>query len=339
MPRGAEDHPHAQSLRRPERSEGRRKDWADGDDLAELMLLKSTQQLSHRHAPSFIRHVLASFRQHSVTAAEAAKQLGLSPSRFYTLSTDYLRACARKKEGLWIPGTSGGDHATAWPDPVTDLLKKAPGLLPHLALTASPPRKPCACSPSNSTAPRSVAGRYKMVMPIRLRPNARPPQCVAGSAPRSANSGNWTLHPIAGSPCSLDFPMLNMLDDCSRVFVGSKLYGRELLLSYLDFLPAAFLIYGRPLQIYVDYHAIFFHAKSRRGDSTRLGAQVLRHQFPLCPNAPSQRQSRTRAPILAGPAPTLFCQRTNHRGRNRQPHTSTLCDSSVTSTRPIANCA
>ena len=52
--------------------------------------------------------------------------------------------------------------------------------------------------------------------------------------------------------------MLNMLDDCSRLFVASKIYGRELLLSYLDFLPAAFLTYGRPLQIYVDYHAIFF---------------------------------------------------------------------------------
>ena len=52
--------------------------------------------------------------------------------------------------------------------------------------------------------------------------------------------------------------MLNMLDDCSRLFVGSKLYDRELLLSYFDFLPAAFPGYGRPLQIYVDYHAIFF---------------------------------------------------------------------------------
>ena len=59
-----------------------------------------------------------------MTAAEAAKQLSLSASRFYTLFTDYLRACARKKAGLWMPGTSGGDHTTAWPEPVTDLLKK-----------------------------------------------------------------------------------------------------------------------------------------------------------------------------------------------------------------------
>ena len=38
----------------------------------------------------------------------------------------------------------------------------------------------------------------------------------------------------------LSFPMLNMLDDCSRLFTGSKIYERELLLSYFDFLPAAF---------------------------------------------------------------------------------------------------
>jgi hypothetical protein len=49
-----------------------------------------------------------------------------------------------------------------------------------------------------------------------------------------------------------------MLDDCSRLFTGSKLYERELLLSYFDFLPAAFLAHGRPLQLYVDYHSLFF---------------------------------------------------------------------------------
>ena len=52
--------------------------------------------------------------------------------------------------------------------------------------------------------------------------------------------------------------MLNMLDDCSRLFTGSKIYERELLLSYFDFLPAAFLAHGRPLRLYVDYHSLFF---------------------------------------------------------------------------------
>ena len=50
--------------------------------------------------------------------------------------------------------------------------------------------------------------------------------------------------------------MLNLLDDCSRLFTGSKIYERELLLSYFDFLPAAFLAHGRPLQICVDYHIL-----------------------------------------------------------------------------------
>jgi hypothetical protein len=49
-----------------------------------------------------------------------------------------------------------------------------------------------------------------------------------------------------------------MLDDCSRVFTGSKIYERETLLAYLDFLPAAFLQYGLALELYVDYHSMFF---------------------------------------------------------------------------------
>lgn len=54
------------------------------------------------------------------------------------------------------------------------------------------------------------------------------------------------------------FPMLNLLDDCSRLFVGSKLYRHENLLAYYDFLPAAFREYGLPLELYVDYHSFFF---------------------------------------------------------------------------------
>jgi len=52
--------------------------------------------------------------------------------------------------------------------------------------------------------------------------------------------------------------MLEMLDDCSRLFTGSKLYDCDLLLSFFDFLPAAFLADGRPLQLYVEYHSLFF---------------------------------------------------------------------------------
>jgi hypothetical protein len=67
---------------------------------------------------------MASFRQHLVNATQAAEELDISISRFYSLSADYLLACARKKARVWIPGISGGNHSAAWPQPVIDLLKK-----------------------------------------------------------------------------------------------------------------------------------------------------------------------------------------------------------------------
>jgi hypothetical protein len=75
--------------------------------------------------------------------------------------------------------------------------------------------------------------------------------------------------------------MLNMLDDCSRVFVGSSLYERELLLAYLAFLPAAFLDHGLPMEIYVDYHSLFFtkvpEALTQLGMALRFYGVSLRY--------------------------------------------------------------
>ncbi len=202
--------------------------------------------------------MLEGFRKHSLTASQAAEQLDLSRSRFYALSTDYLRARARKKEKSWVPGTSGGDHSPAWPEPVTDLLRKR---------LACPP--PCPYSFAASEAlrlhsfklDRAQVRRWAIENGLAHRTPAQRPHAPVRRWQRSQIGELWQLDasPHRWFPaCSLDFPMLNMLDDCSRLFVGSKLYDRELLLSYLDFLPAAFLLYGRPLQIYVDYHSLFF---------------------------------------------------------------------------------
>jgi len=60
---------------------------------------------------------------------------------------------------------------------------------------------------------------------------------------------------------------------CSRVFVGSKIYERELLWAYLDSLPTAFRDYGLPLEIYVDYHSFFF---SSAPDALTALGQALR---------------------------------------------------------------
>ena len=55
------------------------------------------QQLIHRHAPSFIRHLLERFRLRSLSAPQATSQLGLSRSRLYALATAYNTARARKQ--------------------------------------------------------------------------------------------------------------------------------------------------------------------------------------------------------------------------------------------------
>jgi hypothetical protein len=66
--------------------------------------------------------------------------------------------------------------------------------------------------------------------------------------------------------------MLNMLDDCSRVFTASKLFERELLLASFDFLPPAFVHHGRSLLLYVDYHSLF--VTSTPEALTELGAAL-----------------------------------------------------------------
>jgi hypothetical protein len=66
-----------------------------------------------------------------------------------------------------------------------------------------------------------------------------------------------TPHPWFG-PEQAPAHLLNMLDDCSRLNTGARLYETENLLAYLDFLPRAFLEHGLPLELYVDYHSFFF---------------------------------------------------------------------------------
>src|SRR5712672_1322106 len=220
--------------------------------------LEKYQQLLHRHAPSFIRHVLDGFRKLRLSATQAADQLEISRSRLYALRTEYLRACANHSAHLWVPGSSGGDHAPGWPVPVLSLLKKRLGCSP-----------PCPYSFVASEALRLHSFRLDRAQVRRWAIHhgyAHPGPSQKPHAPvrRWQRSQIGELWQLDASPhrwfplCAIDFPMLNMLDDCSRLFVGSKLYDRELLLSYLDFLPAAFLAHGRPLQLYVDYHSIFF---------------------------------------------------------------------------------
>ena len=233
---------------------------AGGDNGVARILrpFEKYQQLIHRHAPAFIRHVLDGFRRHTLNAAQAADQLGLSRSRLYALATVYTTARVRQPQPLWVPGASGGNHAAAWPAPVTDLLKKR--------LACSPP------CPYSFAASEALRRHHFQLDRAQVRhwalahnlAHAVPPKKVLAPVRRWQRAQIGELWQLDASPhrwfphSRFTFPMLNLLDDCSRLFTGSKLYERELRLSYFDFLPAAFLAHGCPLRIYADYHSIFF---------------------------------------------------------------------------------
>ena len=213
--------------------------------------------------------MLAGLRTGEIKAKAAARRLDVSRSRCYKLYAQYLKACAQGQANTWVPGVSGGDHAPSWPAEVSALLTKRLSSKPpaSYSFAASEVLRLCQYQLTRAQV-RRWAIENELAHP---KPNHGP----------TAPLRRWQRSPI-GELWQLDasphqwfanyrhlFPLLNMLDDCSRVFTGSKLYERETLLAYLDFLPSAFLEYGLPLEIYVDYHTLFF---SNVPDAlTRLG--------------------------------------------------------------------
>jgi len=201
---------------------------------------------------------LAAFRAQQLNARSAARKLGLSRSRFYKLYADYLRACAPHQEALWTPGASGGDHAADWPPEVISLLRKRLSSTPpaNYSFAASEVLRLC-----DFILDRAQVRRWAIENQL-AHPKPNPSATALIRRWQRSQIGElWQLDasPHRWFPASKQlFPMLNLLDDCSRLFTGSKLYERETLLAYLDFLPAAFLAYGLPLELYVDFHSFFF---------------------------------------------------------------------------------
>ena len=214
--------------------------------------------MAHRLAAPLIRHVLEQFRTQQKTAVQAARALGLSRRRLYEWHHDYLKAYARRQHAVWRPGVSGGDHGPAWPVEVIALLRKRLGSTPpsSYSFAASEVQRLC-----GFRLDRAQVRRWALVH--RLAP--------AGPIPRAPAAGRRWQRTQIGELWQMDatphrwfpgvarlYPLLNLLDDCSRDHLGTTLYERELLLSYLDFLPAAFRADGLPLEWYVDDHSLFF---------------------------------------------------------------------------------
>ena len=209
-------------------------------------------------ATPLIRHLLESVRTEKISASTAATELGLSRNRLYQLLGDYLAAYGPGKHRNWVPGVSGGDHAPVWPASVVALLRKRLSSTPpaSYSFAASEALRVC-----EYRLDRAQVRRWAMANNLVHGNIPRRPRAPVRRWQRSQIGELWQLDATPHRwfpPSDTQLPMLNMLDDCSRIFVGSKLYDREIMPAYLDFLPTAFLDYGLPLELYVDYHSFFF---------------------------------------------------------------------------------
>ncbi len=218
---------------------------------------KRHRQLIHRHGAAFIRHLLAQLRTDQLSVAAVAEQLEISRRRCYQLYHDYLQACARRQQAQWAPGGSGGDHRPAWPAAAEELLRKLLSARPpaSYSFTASEVHRRLGLKLA-----RAQVRRWARQNDLAVHTRPARPKAPVKRWQRQAIGELWQLdaspHPwFPGS--SIQYPLLDLIDDCSRLVTGAKLYEREGLLAYFDLLPAAFTQYGLPLALYVDCHSIF----------------------------------------------------------------------------------
>lgn len=197
-------------------------------------------------------------RKGETSAKQAAEILDVSRRRIYQLYSEYLAACANQQEELWIPGRSGGDHSP-------DLSKESEDLLRLLLDSKTPLSYSFAASEVyrrlGIELDRACVRRWAFKENLqhsgsveKIRAAVRRWQCseVGALWQMDASTHHWFGQYGAKTV------LLNMIDDCSRVITGTRLYANETLLAYMDFLPRAFLQYGLPLLLYVDFHSFFF---------------------------------------------------------------------------------
>jgi hypothetical protein len=237
------------------------------------------RQLAARHASLFARQILKSFRADELSAMEAAAELGISQRHFYRLWRSYLLAVAQGQAQTWSPGLSGGNRRGDFSAPARTLL--------HKLLSAHPPvsYSLAACELERRLGlKRDRATIRRWALAKGLNPSG-PPPARRGPVRRwqvaqigalwqyDASPHSWFAG-RAGQPA-----LLELIDDHSRVIPAARLYLRETLLSHLDLLSGAFVAYGLPVALYVDYHSFFFTSTPEA--FTQLGASLRFYDITL----------------------------------------------------------
>jgi hypothetical protein len=211
-----------------------------------------------RHGIGHIRYFMTLFRRQEITALHAATELGISTRRFRQLYQSYLEAVAREQADSWTPGISGGNRQRSIPEAVAKLWRRLLTVQPpsSYSFAASEALRRFEFTVSRATVRRWAGEQNLQICKQRKRDPApvRRWQC-------SQIGALWQLdvspHAWFGRTQE-NLPLFDMLDDCSRLITGARLYDRENLAAYVDFLPRAFERYGLPLALYVDYHSFFF---------------------------------------------------------------------------------
>ena len=232
------------------------------------------EQIANRLGVAHVRDTVKQFVAGSVTREQAMESLQIGQSRLYDLRTSYLAAKAAGDGEAWEPGRSGGNHKPTWPDEEQRFLRRV------LSPRGESKRYSYAFAASElgrrfgHEVDRGQVRHWAMENGIKVAvPGPRPPAHVRRWQ-RKAIGELWQLDATPdrflgrGRPA---YQLLDMLDDCSRVQVGCRLYLRECVRSYLDLFYRAFSRYGLPLEIYVDKAGFF---RGENGELTQLGRRL-----------------------------------------------------------------
>jgi hypothetical protein len=227
-------------------------------------------QINNRLCAPFIHDVMARFCNQTLDAKQAAQKIGVSRSRLYELRTEYLHAKAEGRLKEWTPGRSGGNRVSDVPKQAGQFLRRAIQEGYNYAFAASEVKRLFGVETSRWSVRRFALakGLAKEERPIRIPAHTRRWQAlhIGELWQLDASPHRWF------GPENPAQPLLDMMDDASRLQVGIRLCRRESLADYIFFFEKAFRTHGLPLAIYVDY-ATFFRSPVD-GRLTALGLRL-----------------------------------------------------------------
>lgn len=227
-------------------------------------------QLGSRLGLAHVHDVLQQFCDKTISVEQACDALGVAKTRLYELRGAYLKARATGQVESWRPGVSGGNHAARWEKRVETFLRAAIGQGYNYAFAASEVDRLYGVVLARSQV-RHWAIREG------ISPAPKPPRLPAHLRrwQRQAVGELWQMDATPDrwfGPTEPSYPLLDMLDDCSRLQVGCAIYRRENVPAYLHFFQTAFMEYGLPLEVYVDQAGVF--TGNREDSVTRIGQRL-----------------------------------------------------------------